>query len=291
MPKRSFDMELLQLKYFSHAAKTENFSKTAQNFMVPASGISASIKKLETEIGVELFDRTANSITLNEYGKILMNAIDKSEELFNKAKTDIFDMSQTPFGEFRLLIHTNRQKITRVISEFIRKYPKISFNIKHQGMAFPPHINDYDLIVTDLNIENDHFFKHFWFCEELFLATHKDSRLAKKTSVSSAELNGEKFICMPKGSSLRRCADNYFEQKNLNPDIIIECDDPQYIRNYLKMGLGVTIFPQVSWKNQTSDDIALLKIDDGLYRNSYIYINKSSSAAVELFSQMLKADK
>lgn len=291
MDKRSFDMELLQLKYFSHAAKTENFSRTAQNFMVPASGISASIKKLEKEIGVELFDRTANTITLNEYGKILLTAIEKSEELFNKAKTDIFDLSQTPFGEFRLLILSNRQKVTKVISEFLNKYPKISFNIKHQGIVSPSSINDYDLIVTDHNIETEHFSKNFWLREELFLATHKDSRLAKKTYVSSAELSGEKFICMPKGSSLRRCTDSYFERKNLNPDIIIECDDPQYIRNYLKMGLGVTIFPEISWKNQIGDDIALLKIDDGLYRDSYIYINKSSSNIVSLFSQMLKAEK
>lgn len=289
--KRSLYMELLQLKYFSHAAKTENFSKTAQNFMVPASGISASIKKLESELGVELFDRTANSIALNEYGRILLSAIDKSEELFNKAKTDIFDLSQTPFGEFRLLIHTNRQKITSLISEFIKKYPKILFNIKHQGIISPSHINDYDIIVTDMDIESDHFHKHFWFREELFLATHKNSRLAKKSYVSSMELGDERFICMTKGSSLRRCTDIYFERKNLNPDIIIECDDPQYIRNYLNMGLGVTLFPETSWKNQITDDIALLKIDDGLYRDSYIYINKSSSKAVGQFLQMLKANK
>ena len=79
-------MELLQLKYFSHAAKTENFSHTAQKFRVPTSGISASIKKLESEIGVKLFDRTANKIKLNEYGKILVQAVDKSETLFKKAK-------------------------------------------------------------------------------------------------------------------------------------------------------------------------------------------------------------
>ncbi len=281
-------MELLQLKYFSHAAKTENFSHTAQHFMVPTSGISASIKKLENEIGVPLFDRTANKIRLNEYGKILLTAVDKSEELFNKAKTEIFDLSQTPFGEFRLLILTNRQKVTNIISEFVAKYPGISFNIKHQGEISPSHINEYDIIVTDLNIESDHFDKHFWLHEELLLATHKDSRLAKKSSISASELKDEKFICMPKGSSLRRCTEAYFEQKKINPDIIIECDDPYYIRNYLKLGLGVAFFPESSWKNQVSQDIALLKIDDGLYRDSYIYINKSSSNTVHLFSQMLK---
>ena len=284
-------MEILQLKYFSHAAKTENFSRTAQHFMVPVSGISASIKKLESEIGVPLFDRTANRISLNEYGKILENAIDKSEDLFNKAKTEIYDLLQTPNGELKLLILTNRQNVTSAISEFITKYPKISINIKHQEIISPLYINEYDIIVTDLNIETDRFHKHFWLREELFLATYKNSNLAKKSNVLSSELNDEKFICMPKGSSLRGCTDNYFEQKGLNPDIIIECDDPQYIQNYLKLGLGVTLFPEISWNHQISSDIALLKIDDGLYRDSYIYINKSCSNTVQLFSQMLKNHK
>ena len=79
-------MELLQLKYFSHAAKTENFSRTAEKYIVPTSCVSASIKKLEQEIGVKLFDRSSNRIKLNEYGKILLSAVDKSEEIFKTAK-------------------------------------------------------------------------------------------------------------------------------------------------------------------------------------------------------------
>lgn len=284
-------MELLQLKYFCHAARTENFSRTAQNFMVPTSGISASIKKLESEIGVKLFDRTANKIKLNEYGKILLQAIEKSEELFNKAKADIFDLSQSPFGELKLLILTNRQRVTNAISEFKVKYPKISFNIKHQGIIDQSNINEYDIIVTDKNITTDYFNKSFWLREELFLATRKDSRLSEKNSVTPGELKHKKFICMQKGSSLRYCTDIYFEQNKLKPNIIIECDDPQYIRNYLKMGLGVTFFPAISWNDQISSDISLFRIGDGLYRDSYIYTNKSSSNMVHLFSQILKTYK
>lgn len=281
-------MELLQLKYFKHAAKTENFSHTAQKFMVPTSGISISIKKLENELGVKLFDRTANRIKLNEYGKILLQAIVKSEELFKKAKADIYDLSQTPFGELKLLILTNRQKVTEVISEFKTNYPKISFNIKHQGQIDQSNINEYDIIVTDQNITTDYFNQKFWLHEEIFLAVHKNNHLSKKSSVSVDELKYEKFICMPKGSSLRRCIDMFTQQRDLNPEIVIECDDPQYIRNYLKMGLGVTFFPANSWKNQISNEIRLLRIGDGLYRDSYIYTNKSSSKMAYLFSQMLE---
>ena len=51
-------MEMLQLRYFYESAMAESISKTAQKFMVPASSVSASIKRLEKELGVELFVRT-----------------------------------------------------------------------------------------------------------------------------------------------------------------------------------------------------------------------------------------
>ena len=55
-------MELLQLMYFCDAAEEENFSHTAQKYQVPPSNISQSVKRLEAELGVKLFDRSANRI-------------------------------------------------------------------------------------------------------------------------------------------------------------------------------------------------------------------------------------
>ncbi|MBE6700856.1 MAG: LysR family transcriptional regulator [Ruminococcaceae bacterium] len=281
-------MEFLQLKYFANAARTENFSHTAEHFRVPPSCISAGIKKLENELGVKLFDRSANKIKLNEYGKIFLQAIDKSNDLFSKAKADILDLSGSAFGELNLLILTNRQKITKAISEFRAKYPKIFFNIKHQGPMDPTHVKEYDVILSDQNLQGDQFEQTFWLKEEIFLAVRSDSPLSQKISISAEELKDEKFICMSKNTNLRRYTDHYFEEKKISPKIVIECDDPKYIQNYLKMGLGVTFFPKSSWGDQIDSDVALLRIDNGLYRDTYIYTNKSSSHIAHLFSQMLK---
>ena len=54
------------------------------------------------------------------------------------------------------------------------------------------------------------------------------------------------------------------------------------------MGLGITFFPCISWKNQINDDIRLLKLTEPLHRDSYIYINKSSTDMAKTFSQMLE---
>ena len=68
-------MELLQLRYFYESAKNENFSKTASMFLVPTTSVSAAIKRLETELGCKLFDRTANRIRLNSNGQLLQQAL------------------------------------------------------------------------------------------------------------------------------------------------------------------------------------------------------------------------
>ena len=280
-------MELLQLKYFLSAAKTENFSATANLFFVPPSSVSASIKKLEKELGVNLFDRTANKIKLNGYGKIFFDAVEKSEQLLKKAKSDIYDLSKSPFGEMKLLILTNRQKVTNVISEFKSKYPNISFNISHHGEVSRDTVSKYDIIVTEQNISSDNFSKKFWIREEIFVAMHKDHSLAKNNVISAENLKNEKFICMQKGSSIRNCADAFFQKKHINPEIIIECEDPQYVRSYLNIGLGITFYPFVSWQKQIDDNIRLLKIDEGLFRDTYIYINKASANFVNLFADCL----
>jgi len=63
-------LEFLQLKYFCEAADMLNISRAAKTYGVPASGVSSSIKRLEQELGVELFSRYANKIKLTEQGMI-----------------------------------------------------------------------------------------------------------------------------------------------------------------------------------------------------------------------------
>ena len=68
-------MELLQLRYFYECACYESISKTAERYMVPPSSVSVSIKRLEKELGCELFERKSNRLVLNKKGRKLQNAL------------------------------------------------------------------------------------------------------------------------------------------------------------------------------------------------------------------------
>lgn len=281
-------MEILQLKYFQYTAKSENISHTAHKFMVPPSSVSASIKKLETELGVKLFDRGANTLKLNENGKIFLRAVNASEKELHKAKIDILNNMSTQSGEIKLLIMTNRSRVTNAIAKFKFAYPNVSFSITHIG-SLDNH-DKFDVIISDKAIDTEMYEVRDFVSEELFLAVPCESKYANMNSIKLAELKDAEFISMPHGSSIRDLLDRLFKKFDLMPEIVIETEDPHYVCKYIKMGLGVALFPSVSWEDQISDSIKLVRINDGLYRNSYMYVNKTSSNIAKLFADKLSIE-
>ena len=110
-------MERLQLRYFYESAKNESFANTAEKYMVPASSISASVKRLEDELGCKLFERRSNKISLNENGKELQNSLSVIfEELDNTVEK--ISTNKPEKTEISMLILATREYISSIMSEY-----------------------------------------------------------------------------------------------------------------------------------------------------------------------------
>lgn len=66
-------MNHLHLKYFLTAAEQKHFSKAAQILQITQASLSASLHKLELEIGYPLFKRRGRTMQLTPYGNILQH--------------------------------------------------------------------------------------------------------------------------------------------------------------------------------------------------------------------------
>ncbi|MBQ9920510.1 MAG: LysR family transcriptional regulator [Clostridia bacterium] len=136
-------MELLQLKYFFDSAKTESFAKTAEKYMVPASSVSASIKRLEQDLDCKLFDRTCNRVILNDNGKRLQQALCVVFDELEQA-TDALSHQVIDDRHINLLVTAIRGRITDYIIEFNEKFPSIKFNTVFRFEEDP---EKYDIII------------------------------------------------------------------------------------------------------------------------------------------------
>jgi DNA-binding transcriptional LysR family regulator len=266
-------MELLQLKYFLAAAKTENFSQVARLYCVPTSTVSKSISMLEKELGVKLFNRHSNKLTLNDLGLKFSEHISVGLDSISNGITSLKNHSES--NEISLLVLCARKIVTDYIGEYKLKYPHITFKINHNISS---DFKDYDLCICDARSVPKTFNKITLFKENYGIAANRDN-YNLSAPIDLAALANEKFIIMYKDAVITKDIIRFCEKYGFEPKTDIICEDPLYVRQYVEIGLGITFTPMKSWKNLFSDKISLIEFQDGSIGREVVFCFQKSQSS------------
>lgn len=82
-------MELLQLQYFQELARSGHLSKTAEKLHIAQPSLSQTLKRLENELGTQLFDRVGKHIELNSSGRLFLKYVDDVFNALNNATLEL----------------------------------------------------------------------------------------------------------------------------------------------------------------------------------------------------------
>ena len=266
-------MELLQLRYFLESADTENFSKTAEKYRVSSSSVSIAIKRLENELGCTLFTRENNKIRLNERGRVLRTALRTSLDTLDAAIAGLGEIKDDENGAVSLLIRCERRIVMERLLAFKQKYPRVVFSLTHEFSN--DDTQKYDIII-DASTERYAGFERLPMLSEnmRFAAFFKNPLCGRRLVMN--DLRDQPFVTMGEGSSLKRLVEDSCRKAGFRPHIVIESDDPYYLRKYIELDLGIALVPEQSWAGELSDRIAFLQVEDFHYtRVTYVCFNKS----------------
>lgn len=265
-------MELLQLKYFCAAAQTENFSKTAAKFTVPVSNISQSIKRLEKELGKELFFHNGNRVQLNNEGKQFYSYAQSALTLLDEGREKVLQSLNKLSGDIRLVCTNNYKAITVAIEKFIKKHPDVNFVIYHSL----DKNEDFDVLISD-GFPNEYGKKIFLFEEEIMVAMKKKHRLSDKKSVSVKNLENEHFIALSSSESLKNIMVSACRAEGFSPNFAVQTYSTSFMRRYIEIGLGISFVP-ASWSKKYSNEIEFKRIEGLPKRKTYALLSKKSIA-------------
>ena len=232
-------MELQQLQYFLVAAKYEHITKAANSLHIAQPALSQSIKRLEAELGVKLFDRKKGGIALSDSGKLLV------EEL----KPIMKSLDSLP----KKLAET---LVTNSIIAYKAKHPEVNFQFVQSQSSM-----DYDLCITAMLHRRNRSTNQIMLEEDFFLAVPASSKYAEYKEIDLAEVSEEGFIVMADTRPIRNICDQFCLEAGFAPDIVFESMNFEAVRSLISAGLGVGFWPEYSWESANpSDKMVLLPI-------------------------------
>ena len=203
-------MELQQFKYFKTVASIGKISEAAETLFISPPALSTSIARLEKELGVKLFDRSSNRITLNPQGQIFLKYVNQVFANLESTKQELHQslLRQNPHIS---LLSINSLMWVNLIASFTSEFPQYTLSCSTTSFSdllengFPPQYNFF--LAYDCEIPpayTDKFHSLFLFHASPTVMIHKSHPLAEKAKLSIPELMDQRLFLSTPSSSLHQ---------------------------------------------------------------------------------------
>lgn len=266
-------MEILQMRYFYETAQNENIAKTAEKFMVPASSVSASIKRFEKELGVTLFERSCNRIKLNDKGYLFAESLREIFEKFEDTLAKVTEKVPKP-KEICILIKARRKWITDLIVEYKQFHPDVQFRIYND--IHMDDVDNFDIIIDEQSDAYGDLHRFLLAVEEICVKASKNNPLVGQT-LSFSQLREQQFVMPRKAIGIRKLLESTGKKYGFVPNITIECNDSYCLARYVTADMGLTLGSRRALENDIEKDIVSLDITDfNEAQLVYVYYQKNN---------------
>ncbi|HEY9132101.1 MAG TPA: LysR family transcriptional regulator [Dyella sp.] len=290
-------MEFRQLQLFVAVAEELHFGRAASRVRMAQPPFSQQIRKLESELGVDLLIRTSRRVALTPAGQQLLA---HAKALFAKRAEAIASVRHVAKGEAGLLrVGFGASSAFGVLPEIIRRFrirhPQVILRLDDResldiGAALSH--GDLDIAILRAPFQYEGIETEPLFQERFVLALPQDHPLAGKKRIAMAALAGESFILFPRAIApgLHDTIASICIQAGFSPRVVHEASSWPSVISLVKAGLGITIAPS-SAKSVLSDGVVFKALPEMPARAELVlaFPRRVLSPAAMLFREVASA--
>jgi LysR family cyn operon transcriptional activator len=220
-------MELRHLRYFSALAECEHVTRAAEKLFVSQSTLSHTIKQLEEELGMELFDRVGKRVALNKDGSQFLNTVERTLRELDNGIVNLRQSTNDLAGELNVgTIHTFNIRLTpHCIATFLTRSPTVKVRVIElpaQDAEARLLAGEFDVCIAYPPKDPQLFWYETLFNEEMVLAVPLDHPFASRRRIRMVELHRQPVILPPPGYGSRHLLDSCFRSVNIEPVVVAE---------------------------------------------------------------------
>lgn len=286
-------MDLSKIKTFHAVAVHKSFLNAAHHLNITQPCLSRTVKLLEEELGVILFERHAKGVRLTPQGLRTFEWASKMLEEASVFERLIKDHTDEPMGELKIgTTPAAAYCISHFMPEFLKKYPKIKLNI--MGSMDKINLNEVDVIMTSCPPKN---------CptEHIFLTRYTMKLYASQEYINDyglprtiEDLSRHKFIKYA-DERMREISDiDYISHVGALPweerASIVKISPADALLHAAELGVGIVELADC-YKSLKKPTLIELPIEGEYPRHDLLYIYRIESASskrITLFGDFLK---
>lgn len=297
--------------YIYTVYQERNFSKAAQKLYIAQPSLSAAVKKVEAELGADIFDRSTNPVQLTDFGRHYIEAIEEIYKLEEHIKALAGDNGG---NAGRLAVGSNSLYVSYVLPEyvfkFMRQYPGIDltvFESNTETLEKKLLDNELDVILDNREFNGELFEKCYFGTEFLLVAVPKDFPCNRRLTeyqlsygdilcdrhmvspvVPFEEFVDTPFIHMTRGNDTRDRTDAIFSYYDVSPKILMELNQLSTVFAFSVTGSAACIISDTLVKRllHETNDLLFYALPPELARRD-VFLQykkkKSQNKAIPLF--------
>src|SRR5919198_5414134 len=218
-------MDLRQLEIIRAIADTGSFTGAGEKLHVSQSAISRQILLLEDELGEPVFHRIGRRIRITPAGESLLQLSHRVFQDLQDTVSAISDKRESLRGTLRLVggMTVCLYVFPSLLAEVRRVHPHLDLKVtvgSAERSITMLRSGAGDLGMLTLPVETSDLVAVPVLEEELFLITYLTHPLAKKKTITPADLDKQPFVLFETGSITRRLVEEIFTRERIEPEII-----------------------------------------------------------------------
>ena len=294
-------MKLTQLKYLKAIVDNDlNISLASQELHTSQPGVSKQIGLLESELGLEIFERKGRNLSsITDVGQKIMQEVNQMLDVEKKIKAIARDYVDPESGCMNIYTTNTiaRFILPKTISYFVEKYPTIPLHVgaahpTENGMISKRGSSDFSIVAHEVEHHVGLVIlpAYEW---SLSLIVPADHPLCEG-ELTLQRIARYPLISYDEGSSGRAVQDIAFGKVGIKPNYFMTVMDTDVIKKYVSMNLGVGIIATIAAKSICDDEIVSIPlaklIDNGkawLCFGRNVYLQNHMYDFIEMFSPHL----
>jgi len=241
-------MDLTALRVFLAVAEERSFSRAAAKVHRTQPAVSQAVRRLERDLGEELFDRSSKTGTLTDAGRVLQNYGQRLVRQAEEAESAIRELRDLRRG--RVLIGANEAAVHTLLplmASFREHVPDIAVDVRRvpaRQIAAEVQQGSLDFGALSFRPAESGLLEVVVGTDELVLLVHPAHELAGRKQVTMEDVAGEPVVAHNDPSPARERVLRLFEQHHIALNMVIALPSLDGIKRAVELSLGVALLPR-----------------------------------------------